>query len=133
MDYLQQKRVNVFDVIPAGFFNYLASNSNQRLYVECLELIYSQYEREISYCTPRNQIRDALAIYLLENHVSLDVDQETGPIKNHGELAPKVIAAYGWHLLTKHFRRCPEKGSSRWCGILKIIIFRSFMRYRLRK
>lgn len=40
MDYLQQKRVNVFDVIPAGFFNYLASNSSQRLYAECLELIF---------------------------------------------------------------------------------------------
>ncbi len=101
MDYLQQKRVNVFDVIPAGFFNYLASNSNQRLYVECLELIYSQYEREISYCIPRNQIRDALAIYLLENHVSLDVDQETGPIKNHGELATAILRKFcsknvGW-------------------------------------
>lgn len=40
--------------------------------MECLELIYRQYEREITYCIPRNQIRDALAIYLLENHVSLD-------------------------------------------------------------
>lgn len=59
--------------------------------MECLELIYSQYEREISYCIPRNQIRDALAIYLMENHVSLDVDQETGPIKNHGELDKEAV------------------------------------------
>lgn len=86
MDSLQQKRVNVFDVIPAGFFNYLASNSNQRLYVECLELIYRQYEREISYCIPRNRIRDSLAIYLLENHVSLDVDQEAGRSRIMGNL-----------------------------------------------
>lgn len=101
MDHLQQKKVNVFDVIPAGFFIYLASNSSQRLYVECLELIYRQYEREISYCIPRNQIRDALAIYLLENHVSLDVDQEAGPIKNHGELASAILRKFcskniGW-------------------------------------
>lgn len=101
MDYSQQKKINVFDVIPAGFFNYLASNSNQRLYVECLGLIYRQYEREISYCIPRNQIRDALAIYLLENHVSLDVDQEAGPIKNHGELASAILRKFcsknvGW-------------------------------------
>lgn len=59
--------------------------------MECLELIYSQYEREISYCIPRNQIRDALAIYLMENHVSLDVDQEIGPIKNHGELDKEAV------------------------------------------
>ncbi len=101
MDYLQQKRINVFDVIPASFFNYLASNSNQRLYVECLGLIYRQYEREISYRIPRNQIRDALAIYLLENHVSLDVDQESGPIKTHGDLASAILRKFclknvGW-------------------------------------
>lgn len=101
MDYLQQKRINVFDVIPAGFFNYLASNSNQRLYVDCLGLIYRQYEREISYCIPRNQIRDALAIYLLENHVSLDADQEAGTLKTHGELASAILRKFcsknvGW-------------------------------------
>lgn len=74
MGNLQQKGMNIFNIIPAGFFNYLASNSNQRLYAECLELIYGQYEREISYRIPRNQIRDSLAIYLLENHISLDTD-----------------------------------------------------------
>ncbi|MCM1057854.1 MAG: DUF5716 family protein [Firmicutes bacterium] len=91
MDHLQPKKINVFDIIPAGFFNYLASNSNQRLYAECLTLIYRQYEREISYRIPRNQIRDSLAIYLLENHVSLDAEQETGPIKTHGELASAIL------------------------------------------
>ncbi len=101
MDNLQQKKINVFDMIPTGFFNYLASNSNQRLYAECLALIYGQYEREISYRIPRNQIKDSLAIYLLENHVSLDADQETGPIKTHGELASAILRKFcsknvGW-------------------------------------
>ena len=64
-------------------------------------LIYRQYEREISYCIPRNQIRDTLAIYLLENHVALDVDQEAGPIKTHGELASAILRKFcsknvGW-------------------------------------
>lgn len=82
---------NVFNVIPDNFFNYLASNSNQRLYSQCLRLIYEQYEREISYRIPRNQIRDALAIYLLENHVSLETDDEAGPMKNHTDLASSIL------------------------------------------
>lgn len=101
MGNLQQKRTNIFNIIPAGFFNYLASNSNQRLYAECLELIYGQYEREISYRIPRNQIRDSLAIYLLENHISLDTDEELEPIKTHGELASAILRKFcsknvGW-------------------------------------
>ena len=100
MDFTRQKN-NVFNVIPENFFNYLASNSNQRLYSRCLRLIYEQYEREISYRIPRNQIRDALAIYLLENHVSLETDEETGPMKNHTELASSILRKFcarnvGW-------------------------------------
>lgn len=76
------------------FFNYLASNSNQRLYSQCLKLIYAQYEREISYRIPRNLVRDSLAIYLLENHVSLDADDETGPMKNHTDLASAILRKF---------------------------------------
>ena len=100
MDFTRQKN-NVFNAIPENFFNYLASNSNQRLYSRCLRLIYEQYEREISYRIPRNQIRDALAIYLLENHVSLETDEETGPMKNHTDLASSILRKFcaknvGW-------------------------------------
>ena len=100
MDVTRQKN-NVFNAIPENFFNYLASNSNQRLYSKCLRLIYEQYEREISYRIPRNQVRDALAIYLLENHVSLETDEETGPMKNHTELATSILRKFcaksvGW-------------------------------------
>lgn len=96
-----QQKANVFNVIPDNFFNYLASNSNQRLYSQCLRLIYEQYEREISYRIPRNQIRDVLAIYLLENHVSLDGDDDSGPIKNHTDLASSILRKFcgknvGW-------------------------------------
>lgn len=66
MDVTRQKN-NVFNVIPENFFNYLASNSNQRLYSRCLRLIYEQYEREIYYRIPRNQIRDTLAIYFVSD------------------------------------------------------------------
>ena len=37
----------VFNVIPAGFFNNLASGSNQRIYADCMQLIYKEYERVI--------------------------------------------------------------------------------------
>lgn len=98
---MSQNKINVFNVIPDNFFNYLASNSNQRLYSQCLRLIYEQYEREISYRIPRNQIRDVLAIYLLENHVSLDGDDESEPIKNHTDLASSILRKFcaknvGW-------------------------------------
>lgn len=63
---------NLFDVIPVGFFNNLASNSNHRIYADCLQVIYDEYDREISYRIPRSRIRDALAIYLMENHVQLE-------------------------------------------------------------
>ena len=56
---------NLFQVIPPNFFNYLASNSNGAVYSDCLELIYNEYEQEISYRLPRSRIRDTLAIYLL--------------------------------------------------------------------
>ena len=37
----------VFNVIPAGFFNNLASGSNQRIYADCMQLIYKEYERSV--------------------------------------------------------------------------------------
>ena len=37
---------NLFDIIPVGFFNYLASNSNHRIYADCLQVIYDEYDRK---------------------------------------------------------------------------------------
>ena len=64
----------VFKMVPPGFFNNLASGSNQRIYADCIQLIYKEYEREISYRIPKNRIRDSLAIYFLEHHVELSND-----------------------------------------------------------
>lgn len=36
--------MNVFDTIPDGFFNCLASSSNHRAYAGCLGAIYEQYQ-----------------------------------------------------------------------------------------
>lgn len=81
---------NLFDVIPAGFFNYLASNSNHRIYADCLQVIYDEYDKEISYRIPRSRIRDALAIYLMENHVQLE-DEKFLENKNYNDMANTVI------------------------------------------
>ena len=91
---------NIFDCIPNSFFNNLASGSNQRMYSDCLLLIYDQYEREISYRIPRDQVRDALAIYLLEHHVSLDVEEGV-EVTNHQDLANAILRRFcrknvGW-------------------------------------
>ena len=70
---------NLFDILPRGVFNYLASNANNRIYADCLEVIYHAYDREVSYRIPRAQLRDMLAVYLLENHIEVPEDmEETG-------------------------------------------------------
>ncbi len=81
---------NLFDVIPSGFFNYLASNSNHRIYADCLQVIYDEYDREISYRIPRTRVRDALAIYLMENHVQLE-DDGASENRNYNDMASAVI------------------------------------------
>lgn len=64
--------MNLFDCIPASFFNLLSSQSNGQIYSGALLTIYSEYEHEISYRIPRERIRDAVAGYLLDNHIEID-------------------------------------------------------------
>ena len=97
--------MNVFDAVPADFFNLLASSSNNRIYAGCLEVLYRQYEKEISFKIPRIQIRDAVAFYLLENHLELagdDVTQEniTDANEESNFIIRKFIAS-GWILEEK--------------------------------
>ena len=66
--------MNVFDSIPVGFFNCLASSANHRAYAGCLGAIYEQYSSAVSYRLPRTDIRDSLVIYLLQNHIELKED-----------------------------------------------------------
>jgi len=68
--------MNVFDCIPSDFFNCLSSTSNSRIYSDCLEQIFEQYDKEVTFRLPRSQLRDVLALFLLENHLELD-DEST--------------------------------------------------------
>ena len=89
--------MNLFDVIPSNFFNYLASGSNQRIYADCLYVIYQQYEREISYRIPRVAVRDALAAFISENHIELEDDEEDQP--SLGDMASDILRHFcdcGW-------------------------------------
>lgn len=94
--------VNLFDKIPSGFFNSLASGSSNRIYSDCLQIIYSQYDREISYRIARNRLRDAIAVYLLENHVTMEeLDEEITDRRNYNDLANAVLRRFcsreiGW-------------------------------------
>lgn len=93
---------NLFQVIPSGFFNCLSGCSNKEIYSDCIQIIYEQYDREISYRISRNRIRDAIAAYLLENHVDfIDKEEESGTGKNYNDLANGVIRRFcsrdvGW-------------------------------------
>lgn len=81
---------NLFDVIPAGFFNYLASNSSHRIYADCLQVIYDEYDREISYRISKSRVRDAVANYLFENHVRLE-DEQISENRNYNDMANAVL------------------------------------------
>ena len=78
---------NLFNQLPNGFFNLLASNSNNQIYADCLELIFREYEREVSYRIPRDRIRDAIAIYIAENHIKAldETDTDTTVNKSSGQ------------------------------------------------
>jgi|GEM_PF-278675 len=71
--------MNLFDTIPSAFFNYLASGSNNRIYADCLMLIYQAYDREISYRIPRERIRDVLAAYIMDNQVEVPAEAAAMP------------------------------------------------------
>ena len=91
----------LFQTVPAGFFNCLASGSNSEVYSDCLQLIYEQYDREISYRISRNHIRDSIAMYLLENHVDFLEEEEKENQKNYNDLANSIIRRFcskeiGW-------------------------------------
>lgn len=94
---------NLFDIIPPSFFNCLSSGSNNRIYADCLLVIYEQYDREITYRISRSRIRDALLAYLLENHVNFiepDNEQQTGE-RNYNDIANSIIRRFcskeiGW-------------------------------------
>ena len=92
----------LFDVIPSGFFNCLSSGSNHNIYADSLQIIYEQYDREISYRIARSRIRDAIAMYLLENHVDfIEEDGDKDKHKSHNDLANGIIRRFcskeiGW-------------------------------------
>ena len=92
--------MNLFDTLPGSFFNCLASGSSNRIYADCLLLIYHEYDREITYRIPRSQVRDALAVYLMEHQIE-HLEEEPEENTNYNELANGVIRRFcsrevGW-------------------------------------
>ena len=76
---------NVFNRIPSGFFNLLSSGSDNINNAGCLLEIYSQYDMEVSYRIGRKQLRDALALYILENNLSFseeEADEKSSDVAN---------------------------------------------------
>jgi len=89
--------MNVFDSIPDGFFNLLASSANHRAYADCLELIYHQYDKEISYRLERSCLRDVLAAFLLENHLDLsDEDNTVSAGNDEANFVLRKFISVGW-------------------------------------
>ena len=89
--------MNVFDIIPSEFFNCLASQSNNRVYADCLELIHDQYDKEISYRLERSYLRDVLAAFLLENHLDLSDEENSSAAGNdEANFVLRKFITVGW-------------------------------------
>lgn len=69
-------QTHIFEKVPQGFFNLLASGSGNDVNAGCLLEIYRQYDMEVSYRISRKQLRDALAIYISENNIHLSEEDD---------------------------------------------------------
>ena len=89
--------MNIFNRIPAGFFNLLASNSNAKQNSECFLLIYARFDEEISYKLPRVTIRDVISNYLCDEYPEEFLDGETllTPEDHANAMLRKFLEA-GW-------------------------------------
>ena len=92
--------MNVFNCIPSGFFNCLASGSNQKTYADCIQIIYKEYEREISYRIPKYRIRDIIAMYFSDTREELSEEDYNGdrtPQAMSGEVIRRFLSPEtGW-------------------------------------
>lgn len=89
--------MNVFDIIPSDFFNCLAGKSDSRVYSDCLELIYNQYDKEISFRLERSYLKDVLAAFLLENHLNLsDEEKNINTGNDEANFVLRKFISVGW-------------------------------------
>lgn len=68
--------IEIFKIIPSGFFNPLSSGSNNEVNASCLIEIYEQFENEVTYRISKKTIRDILASFILDNHIKADSDMD---------------------------------------------------------
>lgn len=93
--------IHLFDVVPPKFFNLLSSQAGCRIYSDCLLVIFSQYDREITYKLPREQLRDAVSLYLMDANISSqdaaeilsDADVRSGESKTR-QMASAVLRTF---------------------------------------
>lgn len=95
--------MNLFDMIPKGFFNLLGSGANNRIYSDCLSIIYEEYDREITFRIGRERLRDAIAVYLADNQISNveEVPEAKEQGLSYSDLASDIIRRFcspetGW-------------------------------------
>ena len=71
--------MNIFDSLPSGFFNLLASNANNRIYSECFCHIYNYFEHIVDYRIEKDALFDCIETYLsVHNLVLKDADVDGG-------------------------------------------------------
>ena len=88
--------MNLFDAINSTFFNPLASNSSNRINSDALLAVYDAFEHEISYKIDRSAVRDAVAGYLLDSHLTADENQQYATANDFANALLRKFCDCGW-------------------------------------
>lgn len=86
--------MNLFSIINNNFFNLLSSDSNNRIYSDCLLKIYDIYEHEVSFKLQRYVIKDTVLGYLRDEHISPEDEYKT--TDNYANAILRKFIEVGW-------------------------------------
>ncbi len=92
--------MNIFDVLPANFFNIFASK-NKDLYSNCLKLIFDKTQSEVTFSYSRDQlVYDIVELIESSNHVEFDEieDVATKSYKDKANVVIRKLKECGWIL-----------------------------------
>ena len=81
----------IFTQLPKAFFNLLASGANSDIYSDCLLVIYDQYEHQVDYRLPVEQIRNALVNYLSINNVVMQDSTDVPSYRTYNDMANRIL------------------------------------------
>lgn len=96
----EEESMNIFDVLPANFFNIFASK-NKGLYSNCLKLIFDKTQSEVTFSYSRDQlVLDIVELLESQSHHEFDEieDVTTKSYKDKANVIIRKLKECGWIL-----------------------------------